>query len=118
MAFNRNKIFQAAFNIVRKNPMDNRENMPEIACGFGFKHKDNVTSYYVSPLNSSRRKETYLAQPIAEAISTMNRILVGDYTNINFYTDSDYTQIYLSCQVPLYCHRMEMVPANVKSYRV
>lgn len=118
MAFNRNKIFQAAFNIVRKNPMDNRENMPEIACGFGFKHKDNVTSYYVSPLNSSRKKETYLAQPIAEAISTMNRILVGDYTNVNFYTDSDYSQIYLSFQVPLYCHRMDMVPANVKSYRV
>ena len=45
MPFNRSKIFQAAYNIVRKNPMDNRENMPEIACGFGFKPKDNVTSY-------------------------------------------------------------------------
>ena len=114
MVFNRNRIFQAAYSIVRKNSANPTLNNPEIACGFGFSHKDNVTGYYVSPLNSSRKKETFLAQPIAEAVSVMTRIITGDFCDIAFYSDSDYSEIYLEFQVPLYCHRMDMIPEHVQ----
>ena len=118
MVFNRNRIFQAAYSIVRKNSANPTLNKPEIACGFGFSHKDNVTGYYVSPLNSSRKKETFLAQPIAEAVSVMTRIITGDFCDIAFYSDPDYSEIYLEFQVPLYCHRMDMIPDHVHTYRV
>ena len=36
MVFNRNRIFQAAYSIVRKNSANPTLNKPEIACVFGF----------------------------------------------------------------------------------
>ena len=67
-------LFKTAFGI-------QREKSDLIYNGFGFRHHENVTKYYLHPDNQSKMAQTSVAQPIAEGIVMFAEFLKSYYAH-------------------------------------
>jgi MoxR-like ATPase len=108
-------IFKEAFKITRKDGK-------EIYKGFGFKHRSDVTQYYVHPNNQSAEGTTALCQPIGESVVLFSLMLLsiidskepfGDY----FY-DEEKSKFYLKFTVPEDWHSAGIISKVVFSYKI
>lgn len=108
------KLFKDAFSL-------QRENSDLIFNGFGFKHHDDVTKYYLHPDNQSPKAKTSLCQPIAEGVVMFLEILKSYYDKKPkgklFYKKADGDYI-VHFQISDEWHNQGVFANNIASYRV
>lgn len=104
-------IFKLSYKISRENP--------DIYKGYGFRHLNDVTKYYLHPNNESYSKTTSLCQPIGESLVLFTNLLnnlkeenkepakvnefgitVSDKVLGNFYINSHKSNVFLEVFIP------------------
>lgn len=108
------KIFKLAFS-------DVRDNSNEIYKGFGFKHLDDVTEYYVHPNNVSSDGHTALCQTISEAAALFTEFIYSFYTQKPFgeiFYDTLSDKYRLEILIPDDWKRKGVFDSDIAIYRV